>query len=289
MNNCIQIGRGDLKVWLGKPGKYHNRTRFDWTGFIPQVSLNGHTFCTTESAPWRPEGSGGEGLCNEFRVNEETMGWDKSDKFFLKPGIGLLERADDKPYHFGTEYKIVKPFPCTMQAGDDYADFHLDAIPLKGISYTMDKHVGVIDNMVLMTTTVTNNGEKSLHFREYNHNFLSLDGLGAHPGVTLTLQKNYYNSDDTPGLVMNEDSITFTDEVKGHFMIFCRNPKAYAPMRWELRDKKTGLSVQEWGDFDVTDFLAWGGPHVIAPEIYGDFPVEPGQARTWTRMWKFFD
>lgn len=72
-------------------------------------------------------------------------------------------------------------------------------------------------------------------------------------------------------------------------MIYCDAPAAYAPMRWELRDKKAGLAVQEWGDFPVTGFLAWGGPHVIAPEIYGDFPVAPGQSRTWTRVWKFFD
>jgi hypothetical protein len=87
---------------------------------------------------------------------------------------------------------------------------------------------------------------------------------------------------------MNDDSITFTNDIKGVFMIFSDNPVSYSPLRWQLYDKKAGLCVQEWGDFNVTDYLVWGGPHVIAPEIYGDFPIAPGQKQTWTRLWKFF-
>lgn len=289
MENCIQIGSGDLKVCVAEPGKYYNRARFDWSGFIPQISLRGRTFCVKEeNDTWNPTGSGGEGLCSEYRVDNETMGWDNRNTFFLKPGIGMLERADDKPYHFATEYRIVKPFPCTMNIGADYANFHLRALPLKGIAYTTDKHVSVIDNMLTITTTITNTGEKPLYFREYNHNFLSMNGLGAHPEVTLSLEKNYKNHEDTPGLIMNETGIGFTNEIKSGFMIFCQEPTPYAPMRWTLLDKKANMSVQEWGDFDVTGFLAWGGPHVIAPEIYGDFPVESGETRSWTRLWKFF-
>ena len=287
MDNCIKIGQGDLKAWVAEPGKRYNRTRFDWTGFIPQVSTKGQTFCTPEGAPWHLNDTGGEGLCNEFNISLESMGFDNQDMLFLKPGVGLLERADDNPYHFGTDYRVVRPFPCTMHAGDDYVDFHLDAIPLKGLAYTMDKHVGIIGDMLIIATTITNTGQKPIHLREYNHNFLSMNGLGAHPGVTLTLQKKYRNSIVTPGLVQNEDSITFTDDLKSAFMIYCDEITPYSPKRWELWDKKARMSVEEWGDFDVTTFLVWGGPHVISPEIYGDFPVEPGLSRTWTRLWKF--
>ncbi|MCL2500371.1 MAG: hypothetical protein FWE90_08550 [Defluviitaleaceae bacterium] len=287
MENCVQIGRGDLKVWLAEPGKRYARSRFDWAGFIPQAELCGKTFCTTESYPGGPPSTGGEGFCNEFKADDATMGWDESDRFFLKPGVGMLEKINDKPYFFFTDYKVVKPFPCTMQANGDHADFYSGAIPLKGIAYAMHKHIAVIDNMLLITTTLTNEGEKPLRLREYNHNFLSLGGYGAHSQATLTINKDYKNENETPGLIMNEDDITFTDDLKGSFMIKCDNPVAYAPMRWELRDGKAGLRVQEWGDFDVTDFYAWGTRRVISPEIFGDFPVEPGKSRSWTRMWKF--
>jgi len=289
MENCIQIGTGDLKIWLAEPGKRYTRARFDWTCFIPQIEYKGRTFCATEeSRNWHPRGSGGEGLCGEFRVDDATMGWDDSSEFFLKPGVGLLQKVDDKPYHFGVDYKIIKLFPCTMKIGADSASFYLGAIEHMGISYTMQKHISIIEKMLILETTVTNTGEKPLLFREYNHNFLSMDGLGTHPHVTLSLHKNYINSEETPGLIMNENGIGFERKLDSGFMIYCQEPQAYSPMRWALLDTKADMSVQEWGDFDVTRFLAWGGPHVISPEIYGDFPVEPGESRSWTRLWKFF-
>jgi len=274
---------------VGKPGLRYNRTRFDWTGFIPQISLNGHTFCTAEESDWTPNGTGGEGLCNEFKADDFTMGADDTDNFFLKPGVGLLERPDDKPYNFAYDYKIVKPFPCMVNYGDCFIDFHLNEIPFKGIAYKMYRHVSVIDNMLIITTTVSNTGEKSIELDEYNHNFISLDSLGAHPQVKLSMHKDYYNSIETPGLIMNEDSISFTNEIQGVFMIFCRSPIAYSPLRWELRDENAGLAVQEWGDFEVTKYMVWGGPHTVTPEIYGNFKIEPGKKRAWTRMWKFFE
>ena len=288
MDNCIKIGQIDLQVWVAKPGLRYARSRFDWTGIISQVSLNGHTFCTPEDADWHINSTGGEGLCNEFKADDVTMGADDTDNLFLKPGVGLLERPDDKPYNIGVEYNIVKPFPCMINNGDDFIDFHSDEIPFKGISYKTDKHISVIDNMLIITTTVTNTGEKPIELDEYNHNFLSLDGFGAHPQVKLSMHKDFYNSIETPGLVMNEDSISFTNELRSSFMIHCRAPIRHSPLRWELKDEKAGLTVQEWGDFDVTKYMVWGGPHTVTPEIYGNFPIDPGQKRAWTRLWKFF-
>ena len=287
MDNCIKIERGDLVAYIAEPGKRYARTRFDWTGFIPQIYFKGHTFCTPEGDDWHTNDTGGEGLCNEFKASNIDMGFDNNNNFFLKPGVGLLERTDDKPYHFAVDYRIKKPFPCTMQVGDDHIDFKLDAIELDGLAYETNKHIGIINDMLIITTTIANIGEKPLHFREYNHNFLSINGLGANPNVNLSLPKKYRNSVETEGLVTNEGSITFTDKIKSSFMIYCEDVDPYRPMRWKLYDERANISVQEFGDFNVTDFFAWGGPHVISPEVYGDFPVKPGMSRSWTRLWKF--
>ena len=288
MDNCIKIGMDDLQVWAAKPGMRYARSRFDWTGFIPQVSLKGHTFCTPEGAAWHVGDTGGEGICSEFKASDTVMGADDTDDLFLKPGVGLLRRPDKETYNIAVDYKIVEPFPCTMNYGDCFIDFRSDAIPFKGIAYKTDKHISVIDNMLIITVTVHNTGEKPIELDEYNHNFLSMNNLGAHPQVKLSMHKDFYNSVETPGVIMNEDSITFTDEIKSSFMIYCRNPVTHSPLRWELRDDKAGLTVQEWGDFDVTKYMVWGGPHTVTPEIYGNFKIAPGQKSTWTRLWKFF-
>ena len=287
MENTIQIGRGDLKATVAKPGTHYARARFDWTGFIPQVTYRGKSFCVSEEGPLKLKSTGGEGLNNEFKADDASRGWE-DDRYFLKPGVGLLEKVDDKPYFFFTEYPIAQPFPCEMEVRDDTVTFRLGALPHNGIAYTMDKHIAVVGNELLITTTLRNIGEKPLNISEYNHNFLSLDGAGARPGVTQTVNSDYNDSSNVEELEKNTDHIAFTAVPTKFFMITCNAPVAYAPMRWEMRDEKTGLRVQEWGDFDVTKFLIWGGAHVISPEIFGDFSAQPGQSRTWTRMWRFF-
>ena len=288
MENSIKIGRGDLTAYITEPGRRYTRSRFDWTGFIPQVYYKGKTFCTPEGATWHKGDTGGEGLCNEYKASDEDMGFDNSDKYFLKPGVGLLERQDDKPYHFAIDYNIKKPFPCTIQTGDDYVDFKLDAIELKGIAYETAKHISIINDMLIITTTIKNIGKKDLYFREYNHNFLSMNNLGAHPNVRLSMPKSYKNSVETEGLIEGAEYITFTDKIKNSFMIYCEDVDPYRPMRWEIHDEQAKMSIQEYGDFNVTGFLVWGGPHVISPEIFGDFPVKIGESRSWTRLWRFF-
>ena len=288
MDNNIYIGRGDLVVTVAKPGTLYDRARFDWTGFIPQATYRGKTFCTSEEGPLKLPSTGGEGFNNEFKADEASMGWDDTDRYFLKPGVGLLERINDRPYSFFTNYPITQPFPCEMDVYPDTVSFRLAAIPHKGIAYAMDKHIAVVDNALLITTTLHNVGDKPLTMSEYNHNFLTMDNQGTHPQVSLTVNPDYEDANNVTGLVKNHDSITFTDALEKFFMIKCTNPIAYAPMRWEMRDDKAHMRIQEWGDFDVTDYWVWGGPHVISPEVFGNVSTQPGQKRTWTRIWKFF-
>lgn len=45
---CISNQR--LKVEIALPGTQYHYSRFDWTGFIVQITLDDkHTFCTSES------------------------------------------------------------------------------------------------------------------------------------------------------------------------------------------------------------------------------------------------
>jgi hypothetical protein len=71
-------------------------TRFDWTGFITQVTLDGrHTFYSRETIGDQST-TGGIGLCNEFG-NELSIGYTdaKPGENFSKLGIGLRTRTDE--------------------------------------------------------------------------------------------------------------------------------------------------------------------------------------------------
>ncbi|NLG24863.1 MAG: hypothetical protein GX558_05870, partial [Clostridiales bacterium] len=62
----FDIRSSRLSVTLHEVGEIYTRSRFDWTGIAPQVTLDGrHTYCIAES-PVPGRGTGGDGLCSEY-------------------------------------------------------------------------------------------------------------------------------------------------------------------------------------------------------------------------------
>lgn len=104
------LSNGILTAEIADTGSYRG-TRFDWTGFITQVTLNrgGHTFCVPESLV-PGQGTGGIGLCNEFGISR-AIGYDEAavGEWFPKPGVGLLQKVSAAPYSFAADYPLI-PF-----------------------------------------------------------------------------------------------------------------------------------------------------------------------------------
>lgn len=276
----VTLGRGDLRadviVRQADPG-----CRFDATGRIPAITYRGIPLCGAEGR----DGSGMRGLCCEYR---DPVGYGEAGDLFLKVGVGLLRRAaGEETYYLLNHYDVVQPAPLRTCVGPDFVDFYQDAVPFHGYGFTTCRHVAVVgDDMLLVTTRVDNVGEKPLLLREYNHNFLSPNGAGAAPGIHVQFPRGFYVRDNTPGVIPYRDGFTYGENLQSGFMII-RSQGETRPMRWMLRDDNTGIWMQEWGDFPMEQCLCWGGPHVVAPEIYINATVAPGQSRTWLRLWRF--
>ena len=133
-----------LEVEIAQPGTHYNGTRFDWSGFITQVTLDGqHTFCMPESL--RPgKGTGGSGLCNEFGI-EKSLGYDEAPVggAFPKLGIGLLKRPDGEPYKFMRPFEIVEEFPIIIDARQEQVTFYVEPIACMGYAARLKKTISV--------------------------------------------------------------------------------------------------------------------------------------------------
>ena len=89
---------------------YYRGPRFDWSGIVGCASLNGHTFFGEWFNRYDPEGNDAvTGPAEEFRHPTSELGYDDAAPggLFLKIGVGLLRRTDEKPYRFGGAYPIV--------------------------------------------------------------------------------------------------------------------------------------------------------------------------------------
>ena len=183
-NPPIVLRSDRLAVEIAQPGSVYSGTRFDWTGFITQVTLDGaHTFCVPESLT-PGQGSGGVGLCNEFGI-EEVIGYDEAQPGdpFPKLGIGLLARPDEQPYNFFRPYEIVAPFPIHVTANATQATFTVEPLECRGYAVRLTKTVTVEGAELTIAYTLENVGEKPIVTTEYVHNFLGIDGHAHRAGL----------------------------------------------------------------------------------------------------------
>jgi hypothetical protein len=86
---------------------YYQAARFDWSGLVACVSLNGHTFFGEWFNRYDPMTNDAvTGPAEEFR---EPIGYDdaKPGDPFVKLGVGVLKRINDQPYTIGGAFPIL--------------------------------------------------------------------------------------------------------------------------------------------------------------------------------------
>jgi hypothetical protein len=152
-----------LSVTIAQPGKVYAGTRFDWSGFITQVTLDGsHTFCAPEALT-PGEGTGGIGLCNEFGI-DQPIGYGEAHpgETFPKIGIGLLVRPDWEGYDFSRPYRIARRFPLLVEQGDDWARFVSEPVDCRGYSARLTKRLSVQENRLEIAYLLENTGLRSI-------------------------------------------------------------------------------------------------------------------------------
>ena len=119
-----QIQNKQLRVKLYLPSAkdgFYKGTRFDWSGVIADLEFSGHHLYRPWFASIDPDSrdvtfkegailsginSAMTGPVEEFQT---PIGYEsaKPGESFLKVGVGLLRKVDDKPYSFTTHFDLV--------------------------------------------------------------------------------------------------------------------------------------------------------------------------------------
>ncbi|MNW39700.1 hypothetical protein D3C74_167920 [compost metagenome] len=298
---AYQLKNEQLMIDIAEIGEYGG-SRFDWSGFITGVTLiNGergsHTYCVPESLT-AGEGTGGEGLCNEFGLRK-AIGYDdaKVGEQFPKLGIGLLTRPDDEEYAFDRAYPI-RPFQVHVeQENACKLVFRGTQEPCKGFSAHLTKSIAIHNNRLTVEYELHNTGMKEICTEEYCHNFIGIDEQPVGPDYVLKFPYvlNPW-SDDKETL----DDLVFRSEAGLGIVGWRKKPDKPFYFRqegfegakyawlWELIHQPSGVGVRELSTFSVSDIAVWGQGHVISPEIFIEVKVAPGERKSWSRVYEFF-
>ena len=289
-----------LKVTVFLPDAekgYYRGTRFDWSGIIGQVEYGGHTYFKdwniTEGEktsfvhnPLNPDA--GTGTVEEFR---DPLGYDdgKAGTPFVKIGVGILERKDDKPYHWSTRYKVIEPGKWTVEAKADRITFSQSISTGFGFAYEYEKTIFLSSDSPELTIIhqLKNTGDRSIRGNPYCHNFFTLDQQTVGPDYVLKFPNQVSPIDDF-GKAVNwgEKQLSPVRELKdGEWIGGHLNPSA--SRSYNLSNKKNKTSVEVISDVDPGPFYIIMFKHSFSVEPMVLFEIKSGESFTWNRTYKF--
>lgn len=288
MSGPLKISGKRLEIEIAHPGTFYSGSRFDWTGFITSVVLDGkHTFCAPES-PIPGEGSGGFGFCNEFGIHT-PIGFDEANpgEKFHKIGTGLLTRPHESDYFFFDKYEVT-PFPVSIETGSDYVSFEIEPVECRGFAVHMIKRVCVDENRMIVKYLLKNVGSKAIHTEEYCHNFISIDNNPTGSDYLLKFPYSAESKETPDVLAVSGNEITWNKQPQNDFYIVPGGFESVENHFWELLHKPSGVGVREISTFEIQKVAVWGKGHVISPEVFISVDIEPGGTQSWERVYEFF-
>ena len=183
---------------------FYRGTRFDWSGVIGDLEFSGHhlyrpwfssvdpsvrDFIYKDSEIVASANSGITGPAEEF---QEPIGYAsaKPGDTFLKIGVGLLRKADDTPYFFGTHFDIVDGGKWTVRTTSRSITFQqVLGGPGSDYGYVYTKTIRMVGDrsQLVIEHQLRNTGKLPLASKLYDHNFFTVDGLGVGSADSITV------------------------------------------------------------------------------------------------------
>lgn len=281
----ITIKNEVLNVELLKPGTGYTRPRFDWAGIVKQVSIGEHSFlgsCSIGEDPCLD----GIGLTNEFGMRTPLSYWKTlPGKEFMKIGVGALKKSSILPYSFFKDYNF-RPFDTEVKTYENRVEFIQKGCEVLPYRYDYTKVIEIEDNRLIIHYQFKNTGDKTIKTEEYNHNFLRLNNKDVTPSTIVTCNTPLKPEKIVGPLKIEERQRVLITQDNNLFYTASNLKSRPEGVRWEVVDEE-GNSVECLEDFPASRFALWGMKHVISPEVFHSFSVEPGEEITWSRTYSF--
>ena len=136
----ISNGLIQAKIYLpdSKEG-YYQGTRFDWSGNMPSLKFAGHEYFGQWFTTYSPEIHDViMGPVEEFTALDYQEA--NPGENFVKIGVGVLTKPDDKPYAFARLYPVVNSGKWDVKQKSDQVLFSHE-LNDKSFSYKYEKNV----------------------------------------------------------------------------------------------------------------------------------------------------
>ena len=310
------LSNGKIEAVIFLPNKdngYYRATRFDWSGIVACVAVNGHKFFG-EWTPYDPSKDDSiTGPVEEFRTDNGVMGhyppnrqlttmktqaigYDeaKPGEAFLKPGVGMLRKTNDRPYSSGALYPIADGGIWTTKVKKNSIIFQQVLNSSEGYSYVYTKTLSLDPNGAGMTLqhSFENTGTKMIDTKVYDHDFFIFDDKPAGQGMVIRFKFHPQSVDPMTDMVkIDRNEIQFQRSAKPHESInayivgYSRKTSDYDIT---VEDKTRQIGVEQTSDTPISRILFWTNGTPVCPEVYVHVPAPPGRTSHWKIHYRFF-
>lgn len=315
-NPTTTIANGKVKATLYLPDSkdgYYRGTRFDWSGVVRNVEYAGHDLY----GPWyqRIDAKVPDyiydgtdivvgpctsmmGVPEEFTTNNSALGWDeaKVGGTFIKIGVGVLRKPDDRPYDMFRLYDIVDGGKWTVRKTANSVEFTQElADPVTGYAYVYRKRVSLTPGkpQMLLEHTLRNTGKLPIRSVVYDHNFMRMDHQAPGPEIAIKMpfQPQPVVPLDTSLVGFRGNQIDFSKQLSGkdHVMVPFQGFGADSSDNdFRVENQKLGIGLRITGDRPIARASVWGIRAVFAVEPFIDMTIEPGSEFTWKITYDYY-
>lgn len=295
-NNLLEV---DIYLPDAEKG-YYRGTRFEWSGLVQEVRFKGHRFFGDWKYSKHDPNNHDDvnGIPGEFSMGlfgvEGPPGYNeaKPGEPFLKIGVGLLEKIDDKQYSPFEKYHIVKPFEWDIKQGTDWIEFSQEIEPFQGMAYSYNKKTRLLADSpdMLVEHHIKNSGTQTLSTTHYCHNFIKIDGEPINQNYVffvpfpLKLLRNFveFASVVDTGIVLKKELVNkaLFSEIGGY-------GRAAAHNSFVVTNRASQARILMESSVSPHIYNFYAARYAICPEPFVRIQLEPGESMDWTNQYTF--
>lgn len=315
----ISNGLVNVSYYVPDAGNgFYRGTRFDWSGIIYSLRYKGEEYYGRWYARIDPSihnnvqrvgsdgkgevvtgiASSGQGPAEEFLTNNKALGFDeaKPGGTFLKIGVGVLRRPDDKRYDRYHDYEIIDGGKWTTKIKSDKVVFTQKLSNQEsGYGYVYTKTLRLLPGKPMMRIEhrLRNTGTKSLVSSVYDHNFFVTHNHHTGPDYVITTPYPMKSSSPpSPDLARIEGNKLLYIKSLGPKEMVAMPVEGFEPtakdysFAVEKISTGTGFSVQ--GDRPLSNIWLWSIFTNISMESFINLSADPGKEERWVYEYTYF-
>lgn len=272
---------------------YYRGSRFDWSGVIPDLQYDGHTYY----GQWFPK--------YDARIHDAIMGpvedfypigfnEAKPGGTYLKIGIGILVRPDTSRYSIVPPYEIVNHGEWKVKTSKRQVEF---TQILKDTSYAYEykKTVELLKGKpgMVISHSLKNTGNKTIETEVYDHNFFMLDKQTTGPGFAITFPFELKADGGKPELAeIRGNQIVFIKELAPNEHVYYTALNGFGENAGDydikVENKNTGAGSRITCDRPLSKMVFWSASTTVCPEPYIHIKAAPGETFTWKISYDYY-